>query len=207
MQEKLLRYMIDSEIIDPEDQAIYRYGMQQLKGSLISIGTTLLIGILFHAVWASICFAAAYIPLRSFAGGYHARTPAMCYLWSTLLTAGAVWLVKSALFDGIAMLIIVILADGILVMYAPVESENKPLSRIEKAQFRKKTVLILLAENLLMAAGYGMGWSIVTASIFMGIVCTAILILAAKKPDRIARRKRRWKKTERVSGRKRSAGC
>ena len=100
------------------------------------------------------------------------------------------------------MLIIVILADGILVMYAPVESENKPLSRIEKAQFRKKTVLILLAENLLMAAGYGMGWSIV-----MGIVCTAILILAAKKPDRIARRKRRWKKTERVSGRKRSAGC
>ena len=196
MQEKLLRYMIDSEIIDPEDQVIYRYGMQQLKGSLISIGTTLLIGILFHAVWASICFAAAYIPLRSFAGGYHARTPAMCYLWSTLLTAGAVWLVKSALFDGIAMLIIVILADGIL-----------PLSRIEKAQFRKKTVLILAAENLLMAAGYGMGWSIVTASIFMGIVCTAILILAAKKPDRIARRKRRWKKTERVSGRKRSAGC
>ena len=192
MQEKLLRYMIDSEIIDPEDQVIYRYGMQQLKGSLISIGTTLLIGILFHAVWASICFAAAYIPLRSFAGGYHARTPAMCYLWSTLLTAGAVWLVKSALFDGIAMLIIVILADGILMMYAPVESENKPLSRIEKAQFRKKT---------------GMGWSIVTASIFMGIVCTAILILAAKKPDRIARRKRRWKKTERVSGRKRSAGC
>ena len=181
--------------------------MQQLKGSLISIGTTLLIGILFHAVWASICFAAAYIPLRSFAGGYHARTPAMCYLWSTLLTAGAVWLVKSALFDGIAMLIIVILADGILVMYAPVESENKPLSRIEKAQFRKKTVLILAAENLLMTAGYGMGWSIVTASIFMGIVCTAILILAAKKPDRIARRKRRWKKTERVSGRKRSAGC
>ena len=69
MQEKLLRYMIDSEIIDPEDQVIYRYGMQQLKGSLISIGTTLLIGILFHAVWASICFAAAYIPLRSFAGG------------------------------------------------------------------------------------------------------------------------------------------
>ena len=131
----------------------------------------------------------------------------MCYLWSTLLTAGAVWLVKSALFDGIAMLIIVILADGILVMYAPVESENKSLSRIEKAQFRKKTVLILAAENLLMAAGYGMGWSIVTASIFMGIVCTAILILAAKKPDRIARRKRRWKKTERVSGRKRSAGC
>ena len=62
-------------------------------------------------------------------------------------------------------------------------------------------------EDLLMAAGYGMGWSIVTASIFMGIVCTAILILAAKKPDRIARRKRRWKKTERVSGRKRSAGC
>ena len=140
MQEKLLRYMIDSEIIDPEDQVIYRYGMQQLKGSLISIGTTLLIGILFHAVWASICFAAAFIPLR-------------------------------------------------------------------KTQFRKKTVLILLAENLLMAAGYGMGWSIVTASIFMGIVCTAILILAAKKPDRIARRKRRWKKTERVSGRKRSAGC
>lgn len=131
----------------------------------------------------------------------------MCYLWSTLLTAGAVWLVKSTLFDGIAMLIIVILADGILVMYAPVESENKPLSRIEKAQFRKKTVLILLAENLLMAAGHGMGWSIVTASIFMGIVCTAILILAAKKPDRIARRKRRWMKTERVSGRKRSAGC
>ena len=28
MQEKLLRYMIDSEVIDPEDQVIYRYGMQ-----------------------------------------------------------------------------------------------------------------------------------------------------------------------------------
>lgn len=49
---------------------------------LINLISTIVIGVIAGNVFESIAFLVFYIPLRSYAGGYHASTPRRCYFIS-----------------------------------------------------------------------------------------------------------------------------
>ena len=76
--EKATDLMVRNEIISSEDREIYVYGLKQGLILLINILTTLLIGFAFNKTTETIVFLASYIPLRVYAGGYHARTQMGC---------------------------------------------------------------------------------------------------------------------------------
>lgn len=71
--------------ISEERFSICRYGIKQLFSVCLNLLTTLCIGMVFGLVWESVLFTAAYIPLRSFAGGFHAKTPVRCYWYSAAM--------------------------------------------------------------------------------------------------------------------------
>lgn len=49
---------------------------------LLNLISTIVIGVIASNVFESIAFFVFYIPLRSYAGGYHASTPRRCYFIS-----------------------------------------------------------------------------------------------------------------------------
>ena len=61
-------------VITSEDKEIYRYGVQQGWNLLLNLLTTIVIGVVCGMFWESVLFIVAYMPLRSFAGGFHAKT-------------------------------------------------------------------------------------------------------------------------------------
>ena len=136
--------------IEEEDVALCRYGVKQLLTILLNWMTTLAIGLIFDMVWESILFTLMYIPLRSYAGGFHAKTPLRCYFYSIVMTVAVLVLLRYAPhsigYDVTGYLI----SSIVLWCFAPVEDANKPLDEIEKKVYRRRTILVWFAESTIV---------------------------------------------------------
>lgn len=149
ISQQMADYLIENKVIVPEDKPIYIYGIEQVILIGINICTTLVLGMFFNKLLASLIFMMAYIPLRSYAGGYHAKTRIRCYLFSVgMLIVCFMGIDILGENQGIGNLLLCI-ALGIIVTLVPVQDTNKPLSLNEKRVF-KKIALIILSLLLVM---------------------------------------------------------
>lgn len=132
-----------------DENELYVFGINQCLNMLLNILSALFIGILFGNVFQILLFMLAYIPLRSYAGGWHSRTPLRCYIFSVIMlivvSVGmkylslTEWVYYAVLF--VAVLIVIILS--------PVEDRNKPLDEIEHKVYKKRAVIIAAIELLI----------------------------------------------------------
>jgi accessory gene regulator B len=144
--ENITNRLIENGTINAEDKEIYEYGLKHIAALFINIITTLIIGFIFGMVWQTILFMVSYIPLRSYAGGYHARTPLRCYILSIILTICVLLSIKYIPYNNMLLLIITFISGILIFMFAPVDTENKPLDDIETRVFKKRTRIILFLE-------------------------------------------------------------
>ena len=77
---KFILTLINRNIIEEEDKEIYSYGFNQILFIMLNFITILIIGILFNMLFETIIFMSTYIPIRIYAGGYHARKQTKCYI-------------------------------------------------------------------------------------------------------------------------------
>lgn len=147
--EKLADSLEKNEIIKHDDRELYVYGLDQGFSIILNIITTLLIGLIFNTFFLLVVFMAAYIPLRSFAGGYHAKTPLRCYIFSIVLLVLVSLGMKNLVFSDLVNYVVLAISVFIIFVLSPVEDKNKPLDKIELKVYRKRTLLILLAELII----------------------------------------------------------
>lgn len=146
--DSLVAALIKNGVIAEAEKELYSFGINQLILLVVNIGTSLVIGAVFGMLWQSILFSAAYIPLRRYAGGYHAETPGKCYCLSVLLIVCVLIMLRFWTFSGTGALALLAIAGLIIFIKAPVQSKNKPLSNKEKRVYRLRARLILSAEIL-----------------------------------------------------------
>ena len=132
-----------------EEKEIYRYGIQQGLNLALNILTTIIIGVLCGMVYPSILFLVCYMPLRSFCGGYHAKTHLRCYIYSVIMITSILLVTKYTAFNIFLYEVLVLISLIIILLLAPVEDENKKLDSVEKRVFRKKAYIITFLEVLL----------------------------------------------------------
>lgn len=168
--------LIRNGIIEESEKEVYRFGISGLYRFLMNIITSIIIGLLFGMLWQTVIFSVTYIPLRRFAGGYHAKTPGRCYFLSCLLVVCALMLLKHVTFSVTAILILIVAASAIVFIKAPVASENKPLLDQEKVLYREKARRILLLEGIIaMALTF---YSVEMAScLAVAIGCCALMVM------------------------------
>lgn len=133
----------------PEDKEVYRYGIQQGLNLALNILTTIIIGVLCGMVYPSILFLICYMPLRSFCGGYHAKTHLRCYIYSVIMITSILLVTKYATFNILLYEVLVLISLIIILLLAPVEDKNKKLDYVEKRVFRKRAYIIAFLEVLL----------------------------------------------------------
>jgi accessory gene regulator B len=167
-------------IITSDDKELFSYGLQQGLVLLLNIFTTVIIGFAFGMVWQSVVFLIAYIPLRSYAGGYHARTQIRCYIFSVLLIITAllgIWLLS---WINLGSILIVLFSGGIVYIKAPIEDPNKPLNQLEKIVFRRNSrVLLLILFGMIF-----LFWFInasISVCLMMAIITLSFMILLGSK--------------------------
>lgn len=73
LAEYLTQQLENENVIMPERRELYKYGFQNGLILALNFATSLLIGVAFGKVLSSVLLLAAYMPLRSYAGGHHSR--------------------------------------------------------------------------------------------------------------------------------------
>ncbi|WP_089611184.1 accessory gene regulator ArgB-like protein [Dehalobacterium formicoaceticum] len=143
---KAIDQLVEVNIINRDDKELYFYGLEQGLIMLANVITILMIGLIFGMVWQSIVFIVAYLPLRSYAGGYHAKTQIQCYLFSIVLIFAVLFAIKFISWTSLVCFSLAFVAGIIIFILAPLEDSNKPLDDIERAVYKKRTRIILGAE-------------------------------------------------------------
>lgn len=148
LTDSFLGNQVEKNYIKESDRELYEYGYKLLVLEIINVSALILIGLLFHCLIHMALFAVVYIPLRSYAGGYHASTPIGCAIFSAILEMAIAAALRFSLFDFLlpGMYAITFVAQIIIWLHAPVEAVRKPLGDEQKQKFRHITRTILLIE-------------------------------------------------------------
>ena len=139
LSHKIADNLVRSNVIKEEDAEIYIYGINQIFVSV-------LIGLILGMFLESVIFLAAYIPLRSFAGGYHAKTPMRCYFASLLIIFAALLFCKHMCFSLPLFSVILVIGIAACVFLCPVQDNNKPLDSTECQRCKKISFVVLFVE-------------------------------------------------------------
>ena len=138
--------LVHSSVIKEEEAEIYIYGINQILVSVLNVSSALIIGLIFGVFFEITVFMAAYIPLRSFAGGYHAKTPLRCYIFSVIMLIVVSIGMKYLYMTEWVYYVVLAAAASVVLILSPVEDRNKPLDETEHKVYKRRTVLIMTVE-------------------------------------------------------------
>lgn len=117
---KLIDYQIARGILKENDRKLYQYGYLVVFEYIINVLAAVFIAAIFRAYGIVIVFTLSFMLVRSYVGGYHAKSGAICFVMS------------------VTMQILVILAV-----------RNKSISDNERKIFRKKAKVIYVLELII----------------------------------------------------------
>lgn len=176
--EGFVESLVKSNTIGEDDKEIVTYGIEQGILILLNFATTVLLGFLFGMVWHSILYMIAYIPLRSFVGGYHARTTLRCYISSVVIISFALTAMKFFHWNTAVCVLLLILSSVIVFICAPRADDNKPFDDEEFIVFRRKARIICVIEAVVICLCLFLGFKDFGVCILMGLLTCIIMLYA-----------------------------
>ncbi len=147
----IVEWQIQRKYLSNEERELYEYAYEVLINQIINIIAAILIAVFMHALIHVFVFLVCYIPLRSYCGGYHAKTNIGCTCISALVIYFMCLLEKTIAvkIENFWLIIGFFVAGLIIFILAPVQDNNKPLDFAELIQYRKTSRLIWLIECIL----------------------------------------------------------
>ncbi len=164
-------------IISEDEREIVRFGLESLGGNLSGIVLTLAVGICFKQVEAALLLWLLLFPLRKSAGGYHAETKKRCLLMSAAMLIAAFMLFT--VFERTMMFYVIcaVAAGCVIWLLAPVDNPSKELDAVECKVYRRRTRIVLGAENIFLVLALTFEWEITIRSVCMTLSIVAISLL------------------------------
>lgn len=158
LSEKIAVFLFDNSDNFPID--VYVYGIELTLSSLVGMFVVLLIGLISGFLIESIIFMISLSIIRIYSGGYHARSYLKCnlvliisyvfvllyYKYHLRNFIEQTYLIASLTF---AFLIIT------LIIFAPVKSESKNISKSENLKFKIISIVVSFIELLILVLFFG----------------------------------------------------
>lgn len=130
-----------SQVIAEEDKELYVYGFFVLLSKGLFFLVSAFFGWMFGVLWESIVFYIMFSTLRSYAGGFHASKESICTFCTTaslFLSSLSIWHMER-IGNPVIPSCILTVCGVVVYLLAPLDSEEKPLTRTELALYRQKT--------------------------------------------------------------------
>ena len=172
-------------IIEEGYAEIYEYGFELLISSVISVVLTVAIGVILHAGWFAVGYLVGLIPVRIYAGGYHARTHIECNIVFELLFTGSVIISNFLQYRYSTVIGMYICLFAVLCRYAPLEAKNKPLTELQSRKYRTYALIISLVFMVIDIYGCSLESSLFRGMLF-GKLGVIVLILIQVACDMLA---------------------
>lgn len=170
-------FLISEGIIHTEERQLIEYGLEQLKSAIIGLFITIVLGIVFGMLFQAIIFLMVCIPLRMYAGGYHADTRKGCYFISTIMLASCFWCLASIQWDAILCIIVSGICFLMILFMSPIENDKKALEPIEVLVYKKRTRMILSIESIILVFVVHIGQKEIYSTITINFLLVTISLL------------------------------
>lgn len=180
ISEKITDILVVNKIITHENREIYRFGVKQGIMLLLNFFTLLIIGLIHGMIFEVLIFMLAYVPLRSYAGGFHAETHMKCYLVSVIIINAVLLIIKNSLISISIYCLLAFFSLIIIFILAPVEDKNKLLDNIETVIYRKKSRIILLVNLLYFIVALFIECFLTVKAISLSLTTLGVLLIIGK---------------------------
>ncbi len=132
---------------------LYAKAMEITLAVVVNLSATLLLGYCMNLGWYCVIFLIGFIPLRSYAGGYHASNYVTCFFQSMFVLTVILCGIKYFIFQGwmsSSVWQLFLISVAIIFFGAPLADENRPISEKEAVFFKKRSRVIVIIEAILV---------------------------------------------------------
>ena len=133
------KWLVKTESISSEDFALYSYSMYSVMFVSIPIFLSIVVGILMNMLLESLLFIAPFVLIRKFSGGFHLKSPTVCFFVSTGIIAVFLLGIKFVLMHEVYLvpLVCMFILGILLFIKSPIDTEERKLSKRETVVFGK----------------------------------------------------------------------
>ena len=192
---KTSRHITDKLIkhgrVDSDDRELFEYGIFLVISQIIYALVCIICGIVFKCIAESLVLYVSFNFARKYSGGFHASTELRCFIISSLSILCSVSLIKTFEIKDLRVPFIIFLAaaSAVIIIFSPLDTDEKPLTKDEKVLFRKKSFLVL---GVLLAVciatfpklrfiSYSAGTAVILESVFLSLGKLKKLFYGTKK--------------------------
>ena len=139
MTRRILEWLYKLGYVNESNDKIIELGLERIQSTFASITFSAIVSWLMGDVIVGLLFELTYIPIRIYAGGYHASSKRRC----EYLSYGSLLLCMILIFYVPMKMeiihVLLVFSGGIILLQSPIESSNKRLNSVEKKVYRRKS--------------------------------------------------------------------
>lgn len=179
-----LNKLVQKYFSDDESEII-EFGITVLISKVIFLITIVIVGVFCGELVSVLFFTLLYTPLRSFAGGIHAKTPVRCYFLSLAMLILTALIFKFLKITKLLFYFSIVISAIILILLSPVEDFNKPLDDIEIKIYRGKSLLIWCIETIVGVISTYFSFDLLFSCIFLNFTILSVMLILGKVKNMI----------------------
>lgn len=173
----------NKQYISSEEADIISYGLFTLASKCLYCIICLILSFLFNCLIEGVCFYFAFLFIKKYAGGFHAKTEKKCFIASTLSITISVMLIcisKKIEFVEFLLLGTSIVSYFLIAVYSPCSSEEKSLSEAECKRFSLISKLRIVFLVVLSLIFIFLNFSSIAVSISIAVILESYLLISGK---------------------------
>lgn len=175
----ILNTLLKRAIISEEDMEIYQFGLECIVLKCINYASYILIAITMDMFTELLLLICTFIPLRKNAGGFHAKTRKGCYLISCFMVVISLFICNIEISKNTWFMLLMI-ANIIIILLAPIDNENRKMDITEKRYFRKRTLIYLGIINAICILSITYQTNMKYQCFFVGVMLSAVLLVLGR---------------------------
>lgn len=140
--EAIADWFVNCEVIEETDRELYSYAIKSFFLSFFPIFLSALLGLFRGCIDQGIIIVMPFMMIRKYSGGYHAKKLQSCLLVSSLLLLFCIELSMHCKY-GWTLVTFTIISAISLIIFSPIDNENRPLDQGD-FKHNKKVILIIV---------------------------------------------------------------
>lgn len=149
----LTRNFIENNILNEENKDVCVYGLEIGISTLTSIFCVLLVSFFRNELLGGLIYLLFYCSLRTFAGGYHAKTHRSCILTFLFLYIGVMLFSRWSIFShtgGVSVMLFTHIA--VVFLLKTVDAINNPFSKGGRKKLHRISCFIIVIHSILIVS-------------------------------------------------------
>lgn len=182
ISKKITTKLIVNNSVSEDERELYEYGLFLLVSNAFYFSVTIGIGIICRQLFQSIVFFIVFCAIRQYAGGYHAKTELRCEIStisSIVLSIFTMMVIEHFNLKSPLILITTILAV-IIFIFAPIDTDEKKLTKKELDLFCKKSKIIIVITYIIILISLFLNFSSIFIPCSISIILEGLLLIAGK---------------------------